>query len=163
MTRLQAMRAQQVGPLLLLNQLLQCVRCRLWQHDVRQNPFWGAFIKGADWRIHTGGARSRWSCNQMLREPISYDVVLALAFLRDHGFHRAAEADLVSLGASADEVEQEVGPGHDRRSMADEVVAGPGWRSPKGLFGSGGSLGPGFSIEPDPRSRPSAPGHPKRA
>jgi hypothetical protein len=126
MAGLQSVRAQQICPVLLLNQFFQCVGGWLGQDDVRQNPFRGPFIEGSDWRIHAGGSRSRWSCDQMLREPVSHDVVLALAFLGDHGFYRSAEADLVSLGASADEVEQEVGPGHDRRSMADEAVAGPG-------------------------------------
>ena len=54
----------------------------------------------------------------MFGKPVGDDVVLSIALLSDHRFDGASKAHLISPGAGANEVEQELRSRHDPRSMA---------------------------------------------
>jgi hypothetical protein len=120
---LETVRAQKVRAVLFLHELVHGSGGRVRQDDVSQDSLRSAFVERTDGRVSARAAVPRRTGAQVLSKSIGDHMVLAFALFRDHGLNRATEANLVPLGASAHEVQQEVGPGHSARSMTRERPA----------------------------------------
>ena len=111
------MGAQQVGPVVLLNQLRTGLQHTCWKEKIRQPPLGAQLLEQAGGTVEAD--RGDWGRGlavtvelEMGGQPVSEHVMLLGAFLGDQGFQGTPKELLVALGSGADDIDEQVSPGH---------------------------------------------------
>ncbi len=141
---------EQVSSVVLFDQLRTGLQNRCGKEQILQPPLGAQLHEQARGTVEAD--RGDWGRGlavtvelEMGGQPNSEHVMLLGAFLGDQGFQRTPKELLVALGSGADDIDEQVSPGHGRDKAG---VAGACGEAPRRVAASQGEEQP-----PEPRAR----------